>query len=50
MYDDTLLVDTSIDETEISSLFSEHGECEILHKAMEEGLSLNDAQPHNTTT
>ena len=31
MYDDTLLVDTTpIDETEISSLFSKHGEYEIL--------------------
>ena len=47
MYHDTLLVDTSTDETDILSLFSEHGECEILHKIMEEGLSLNDTQPHN---
>ena len=35
MYDDTLLVDTSIDETEISSLFNKYGEYEILQKAME---------------
>ena len=48
MYDDTLLVDTSIDETEISSLFDEHGECEMLHKVMDKGLSLNDTQPHNS--
>ena len=47
MYDDTLLVDTSIDEADISSLFDEHGECEILHKVTEEGLSLTDTQPHN---
>ena len=26
------------------------GSHEILHKAMEEGLSLNDAQPHNNAT
>ena len=43
MYDDTLLFDTSIDEAEISSLFGEHGECEMLHKVMEEGLSLDHA-------
>ena len=43
MYDDTLLVDTSIDEAELSSLFGEHGECEMLHKVMEEGLSLSTA-------
>ena len=47
MYDDTLLVDTSINEADIPSLFGEHGECEILHKVMEEGLSRNDTQPHN---
>jgi hypothetical protein len=35
MYDDTLLVDTSIDETKISSLFNKYGEYEILQKAME---------------
>ena len=41
MYDDTLLVDTSIDEMEISSLFDEHGEYEILQEAMEEGLRMS---------
>ena len=41
MYDDTLLVDTSIDESKLSSLFDEHGEYEILQEAMEEGLRMN---------
>ena len=41
MYDDTLLVDTSIDESKISSLLNEHGEYVILQKAMEEGLKMN---------
>ena len=41
MYDDTLLVDTSIDELKLSSLFDEHGEYEILQEAMEEGLRMN---------
>ena len=41
MYDGTLLVDTSIDETEISSLFDKHGEYEKLQKAMEQGLKMN---------
>ena len=41
MYDGTLLVDTSIDETEISSLFDEHWEYEKLQKAMEQGLKMN---------
>ena len=42
MYDDILLVDTSIDETDVPSLFSEHRKCAILHKVMDEGLSRND--------
>ena len=41
MYDDTLLVDTFIDESKLSSLFDEHGEYEILQEAMEQGLRMN---------
>ena len=41
MYDDTLLVDTSIDESKLSSIFDEHGEYEILQEAMEQGLRMN---------
>ena len=41
MYDDTLLVDTSIDESKLSSIFDEHGEYEILQEAMEEGLRMS---------
>ena len=41
MYDDTLLVDTFIDESKLSSLFDEHGEYEILQEAMEQGLRIN---------
>ena len=41
MYDDTLLVDHSIDEMNISSIFEEHGEYEILQEAMEEGLRMS---------
>ena len=39
MYDDTLLVDISIDES--TSIFDEHGEYEILQEAMEEGLRVS---------
>ena len=41
MYDDTLLVDISIDESKPSSIFDEHGEYEILQEAMEEGLRMS---------
>ena len=50
MYDDTLLVDTSIDEAELSSLFGEHGECEMLHKVMEEGLNKTHDGSHSTVS
>ena len=39
MYSDTLLVDTSIYETKVTSLFdNKHGEYEILQKVMEQSL------------
>jgi hypothetical protein len=41
MYDDTLLVDISIDESKTLSIFDEHGEYEILQEAMEEGLRMS---------
>ena len=41
MYDDTLLVDISIDVSKPSSIFDEHGEYEILQEAMEEGLKMS---------
>ena len=41
MYDDTLLVDISIDVSKPSSIFDEHGEYEILQEAMEEGLRMS---------
>jgi len=41
MYDDTLLVDISIDKLKPSSIFNGHGEYEILQEAMKEGLRMS---------
>ena len=48
MYDDTLLVDLSIDDTILSSTINNNGEYEILYKLMEEGLNKTHDQGHPT--
>ena len=48
MYDDTLLVDVSIDDTVLSSTINGNGECGILYKVMEEALNRTHNLSHNT--
>ena len=48
MYDDTLFVDISIDDTILSSTINDNGECQILYKVMEEGLNKTHDSDHST--
>ena len=48
MYDDTLFVDISIDDTALSSTINDNGEWQILYKVMEEGLNKTRDQSHST--
>ena len=50
IYDDTLFVDISTDDTALSSTINDNGECEILYKVMEEGLNKTHKRSHSTVS